>query len=216
MPAPAAPAPAPARPSSAAVNELPRGARPARPSELVELRSGDSAGGGLSTSGSSRQLDAEAAGEVLQPARGEQQQQAEAGAAATASAAALPRAGSGTGALPDVAGLQAAAAAKTANSAGGSSCSADGAVGSGVASGERKRRVPVTHVPEVRRRRMPCLPGGILRGMHCWGRRPVVAPSLPPSPAPRPPAHPRCSLPHKPPPRHLPLPRRTCTRRWRP
>lgn len=139
------PASAPAKPSvPPAAAELPRGARPARPSELVELRSTDSPG--MSTSGSSKRLDGDAAGEVQQPERGGQAQQAQ----QQQGAAGLAGAGSGTAALPDVATLQAAVMdAAAATSGGGSTCSAEGAGHSAGHSGERKRGAPVTHIPEV-------------------------------------------------------------------
>ncbi|PRW58056.1 mTERF domain-containing mitochondrial isoform A [Chlorella sorokiniana] len=127
--------------------ELPPGARAARPSELVELKNSDSHG--LSTSGSSKQMDADGAGEVLQPGRGEQQAQQAQRAQQQQGAAALAGAGSGTAALPTAAALQAAVLeAATATSGGGSTCSADGAGMSAAGSGERKRGAPVTHVPE--------------------------------------------------------------------
>ena len=131
--------------------ELPRGARPARPSELVELKSADSHG--LSTSGSSKQLDGDVNGEVQQPGRDEQQQQQQQAQAQQQGAAGLVGAGSGTAALPDATRLQAAVLeAAAATSGGGSTCSADGGAGmSAAGSGERKRGAPVTHIPEVGR-----------------------------------------------------------------
>lgn len=132
--------------------ELPWGARPARPSELVELKSADSHG--LSTSGSSKQLDGDMNGEVQQPGRAEQHQQAQQQhQAQQQGAAGLVGTGSGTAALPDATRLQAAVLeAAAATSGGGSTCSADGGAGmSAAGSGERKRGAPVTHIPEVNR-----------------------------------------------------------------